>query len=67
MKTLRHQSGLSIIEVFISLVILSVGILGVVGTQLMSLREEQYAYIATLTAQQTQNAAEEKILQSGRR
>ena len=39
--SLRHQRGFSLLEVLVSVVIMSVGILGVVGMQILSLQQNR--------------------------
>ena len=41
----RHQSGFSLIEVMIAVVVLSLGLLGVAGLQLSSVRNTQGSYL----------------------
>ena len=47
MMSKRMQAGTSLIEVLVSLLILSVGLLGMVGLQTVSLRNTQTAYLRT--------------------
>ncbi len=46
-KTISRQQGLSLIEVLISLVVLSVGLLGIAGMQATGLRNNHAAYTKT--------------------
>lgn len=62
MNALKCQHGISMMEVLVSLIILSIGLLGLVQSQLRALRQEQYAYAGTVTAQSTQNAVEASII-----
>ena len=41
----KHQAGFSLIEVLISIFVLSVGLLGAAGLQLSSLQQQQSAYL----------------------
>jgi type IV pilus assembly protein PilV len=52
------QSGFSMIEVLVTLVVLSTGLLGVADLQVAALRGNQGAYLASLAAQQAQDMAE---------
>lgn len=47
MTGLARQSGVSLIEVLIAMLILSIGLLGMVGLQTTSLRNTQNAYLRT--------------------
>ena len=51
---IRHQSGLSLIEVLITVVLVSIGLLGLAGLQLTSVRNSNSSgerFIATTLAQ----------------
>lgn len=52
------QSGFSILEIMVTLVVLSTGLLGVANLQVNALRGNQGAHLATLAAQQAQDMAE---------
>ena len=47
MKHWRHQSGSSLIEILVTLVILAIGILGVFALQTSSLKSNQNSYLRT--------------------
>jgi type IV pilus assembly protein PilV len=52
------QAGFSMLEVLVSLVVLSTGLLGAANLQVEALRGNQGAYLASLAAQQAQDMAE---------
>ncbi len=52
------QSGFSMLEVLVTLVVLSTGLLGVANLQVEALRGNQGAYLASVAAQQAQDMAE---------
>jgi len=52
------QSGFSMLEVLVTLVVLSTGLLGTANLQVEALRGNQGAYLASLAAQQAQDMAE---------
>lgn len=52
------QSGFSILEVLVTLVVLSTGLLGVANLQVEALRGNQGAYLSTTAAQQALDMAE---------
>lgn len=52
------QSGFSILEIMVTLVVLSTGLLGVAGLQVDALRGNQGAYMASVAAQQAKDMAE---------
>ncbi len=54
----RAQSGFSILEIMVTLVVLSTGLLGVANLQVDALRGNQGAYLASVAAQQAQDMAE---------
>jgi type IV pilus assembly protein PilV len=64
MKTLALPSlpnagaGMTLVEILVTLVILSTGLLAVAHLQIAALRNNQSAYLATLAAQQAQDLAE---------
>lgn len=43
----RHQSGIALIEILVSVVVLSVGLLGLVGLQMLSVKGSQHAHFKT--------------------
>ena len=53
-----RQAGFSILEVLVSMVVLSTGLLGVANLQVTALRGNQGAYLASVAAQQAQDMAE---------
>ena len=58
-RTVRtRQKGTTLIEVLVSLLILSVGLLGMVGLQTMSLRNTQTAYLRTQATVMTADVIE---------
>jgi type IV pilus assembly protein PilV len=52
------QAGFSMLEVLVTLVVLSTGLLGVANLQVAALRGNQGAYLASVAAQQAQDMAE---------
>jgi len=52
------QAGFSMLEVMVTLVVLSTGLLGVANLQVEALRGNQGAYLASVAAQQAQDMAE---------
>lgn len=52
------QSGFSILEIMVTLVVLSTGLLGVANLQVDALRGNQGAYLASVAAQQAEDMAE---------
>src|SRR5262245_29083912 len=42
--SLRHQRGVGLIEVLVAVVVLAIGLLGLAGLQLRSLRDNESAY-----------------------
>lgn len=52
------QSGFSILEIMVTVVVLSTGLLGVANLQVDALRGNQGAYMASVAAQQAQDMAE---------
>lgn len=54
----RSQSGFSILEIMVTLVVLSTGLLGVANLQVDALRGNQGAYLATVAAQQARDMVE---------
>ncbi len=52
------QSGFSILEIMVTLVVLSTGLLGVANLQVDALRGNQGAYLASVAAQQAQDMVE---------
>lgn len=53
-----RQAGFSMLEVLVSMVVLSTGLLGVANLQVAALRGNQGAYLASVAAQQAQDMAE---------
>ncbi|MDD5389223.1 MAG: type IV pilus modification protein PilV [Gallionellaceae bacterium] len=56
--TSSRQAGFSMLEVMVTLVVLSTGLLGVANLQVEALRGNQGAYLASVAAQQAQDMAE---------
>lgn len=52
------QAGFSLLEIMVTLVVLSTGLLGVANLQVDALRGNQGAYMASVAAQQAQDMAE---------
>lgn len=53
-----RQAGFSMLEVMVTLVVLSTGLLGVANLQVEALRGNQGAYLASVAAQQAQDMVE---------
>lgn len=53
-----RQTGFSMLEVMVTLVVLSTGLLGVANLQVEALRGNQGAYLSSVAAQQAQDMAE---------
>ncbi len=51
MTPVKHQSGFTLIEVLISMVIVSIGVLGLAGIQLTGLRNNQSSFFRTQATQ----------------
>lgn len=61
-----RQSGLTLLEIMVTLVILSLGLLGLAGLQMTGLKNTRNAYYQTVAAQVVQDLAERiKADQSG--
>ena len=58
---IQKSRGMSLIEVLISLCILSVGLLGLARTQILALQESRLAYTQSVSMQQAQNQYEETL------
>jgi len=54
----RHQSGFTLLEILITIVIMSLGLLGLAGLQALSLRNNQIAYYRGVAAQQAYDMAD---------
>ena len=54
----RAQAGFSILEIMVTLVVLSTGLLGVANLQVDALRGNQGAYLASVAAQQAEDMVE---------
>lgn len=54
----RGEAGFSLVEVLVSMVVLSTGLLGAANLQIDALRGNQSAYLSTVAAQQAQDMAE---------
>jgi len=57
-QQLRKQSGLTLLEVMVTVVILSLGLLGLAGLQMTGLKNNRNAYYQTVAAQVAQDLAE---------
>ena len=55
---INRQSGLTLLEVMITVVILSLGLLGLAGLQMTGLKNNRNAYYNTVAAQVAQDLAE---------
>lgn len=58
MKLLRSQTGVSLIEVLVSLTILAIGILGIASLQALSLRNSNSASYRSIATAQAQDMAD---------
>jgi type IV pilus assembly protein PilV len=56
--SVRHQRGLSLLEVLVAIVILSIGLLGMAGLQAASLRASQGSHYRAQAAQYADDMAE---------
>jgi type IV pilus assembly protein PilV len=54
----RHQSGFTLLEVLVAIVVLSLGLLGLAGLQAATLRNNQIAYYRAIAVQQTYDMAD---------
>lgn len=54
----RSQAGITLLEILVAVVVLSLGILGLASLQLTGLRDAQLAYQYTLASQQVSDMAE---------
>jgi type IV pilus assembly protein PilV len=54
----KHQSGFSLLEVLVAIIVLSLGLLGLAGLQAASLRNNQIAYYRAIATQQTYDMAD---------
>lgn len=57
-QCLSRQSGLTLLEIMITIVILSLGLLGLAGLQLTGLKNNRNAYYNTLAGQSVQDISE---------
>ena len=55
---MRYQSGLTLLEIMITVVILSLGLLGLAGLQMTGLKNNRNAYYNAVAGQAVQNIAE---------
>jgi type IV pilus assembly protein PilV len=53
-----HQSGFTLLEVLVAIIVLSLGLLGLAGLQAASLRNNQIAYYRAIATQQTYDMAD---------
>jgi type IV pilus assembly protein PilV len=58
MKTFNRNDGFTLIEMLITVVIISVGILGVAAMQTLGVRYTQNSYMLSIATQQAQDMAE---------
>jgi type IV pilus assembly protein PilV len=54
----KYQSGFTLLEVLVAIVILSLGLLGLAGLQAATLRNNQIAYYRAIAVQQTYDLAD---------
>lgn len=54
----KSQSGFTLLEVLVAIVVLSLGLLGLAGLQAATLRNNQIAYYRTIAIQQTYDMAD---------
>lgn len=54
----RDQSGFTLLEVLVAIVVLSLGLLGLAGLQAATLRNNQIAYYRAIAVQQTYDMAD---------
>lgn len=54
----RNQSGFTLLEVLVAIVVLSLGLLGLAGLQAATLRNNQIAYYRAIAIQQTYDMAD---------
>lgn len=57
-RPLHSQSGLTLLEIMVTVVILSLGLLGLAGLQMTGLKNNRNAYYQTVAAQLAQDLAE---------
>jgi type IV pilus assembly protein PilV len=55
---IRRQSGLTLLEIMVTVVILSLGLLGLAGLQMTGLKNNRNAYYNSIAGQAVQNIAE---------
>ncbi len=58
-KPLRRQSGLTLLEIMVTMVILSLGLLGLAALQMTGLKNNRNAYYNSMAAQIVLNVAEQ--------
>lgn len=54
----EHQSGFTLLEVLVAIVVISLGLLGLAGLQAATLRNNQIAYYRAIAIQQTYDMAD---------
>ena len=64
-RRVGRMAGFSLIEVLVALVIFSLGILGISGLQLVSLRGNHDAYVSTIASMQVMDAADRLLANPG--
>lgn len=58
MSRQRAQSGFTLLEILVSIVVLSIGLLGLAGLQALSLNNNQIAYYRSIASQQAYDMAD---------
>jgi type IV pilus assembly protein PilV len=54
----QHQTGFTLLEVLVAIIVLSLGLLGLAGLQAATLRNNQIAYYRAIAIQQTYDMAD---------
>lgn len=54
----KHQSGFTLLEVLVAIIVISLGLLGLAGLQAATLRNNQIAYYRGMAIQQTYDMAD---------
>ena len=58
MPLIKNQSGFSLLEILVAIIVLSLGLLGFAGLQAATLRNNQIAYYRAIAIQQTYDMAD---------
>jgi len=66
-QQLRKQSGLTLLEIMITVVILSLGLLGLAGLQMTGLKNNRNAYYTTVASQAVQDITERLHVDAAKR